>query len=902
HESKFIRQLVMEVFCKLDHLVSNVEENLVGIDSRVDAIKSLLELRTNDVRFIGIWGMGGIGKTTIATAVFDNICHQFEGAIFVHDVQEKSKKNGLESLQEIVISEILSQRDVKVRSISHGVQWRSSTVCHKKALVILDDVDSMGQVNALAGNRDWFGKGSRVIITTNDKKILVDSNVTKIHTVRLLSVSVKLFNMNAFEQIHHPKEFKELSGLITWRSAADRLKDIPEDEIIEKLRVSFDHGLKPVEQDIFLDIACFFKGEKEYYAERVLDSFDFYPGIGIPVLIEKSLIVISEGKLQMHDLIQEMGCHIVRQAHPREPGKCSRLWDPEEVCDVLTKNMGTEKVKGLQLDLPKPTDVQCFSSNSLRNLYNLRLLKFCNVYLCEDVEYLPNQLRWLRWHQYPSKSLPASFQAAKVVGLEMRCSHLEKLWTGMKLVDKLKFVDLSHSQKLSRTPDFEGIPNLQSLVLENCISLIGVHQSIAFHINMRSLPDKIQLESLEVLVLSDCIILDDFPDIQGDMHNLSEIFLDGTAIKVLPSTIEYLRNLVLLDLTRYCSKLEKLPEDLQNLKLLEELHADRTAIVFLPRCIGFLKKLKILSFRGCEDTILTQSWSLPFVLPTVSGCRKLKVLPELPPSIVELYADNCSHLQVLVDPLSKYKKLFTVSLINCSELADNIAGTLWQYLLHSACVLEGLRVDGIYQGSSILVPGTQIPKHFGNENRGRSISIKLPPQWYNDRFMGFAIYVVVESISDFARLPHAKSSSNNINMRARVVTHDHKEENFTWDNIFKFGTKEKVDPKHVFLAYIRFRTAWRSLPLAALQPNDCSLLEFFLFDDRFMPYMSKPSVIHRGVVRLIYEKDVKMKDQTMLIQSQLPKMFVVEEGGLRTVYEENIVVPSPSSYETLLKL
>ncbi|KAK2977635.1 hypothetical protein RJ640_002668 [Escallonia rubra] len=946
HESKVIHELVMKVFNKLDHPVSNVKEYLVGIDSRVDELKSLLELGANDVRFIGIWGMGGIGKTTVASALFDNINHQFESAIFIHEVRERSKKYGLENLQEIAISKILSQKDVKVQSISHGMQWISGTVCHKKALVILDDVDSMAQVNALAGNHDWFGQGSRIIITTRDRKILANTNVAKIHLLGLLGLteSVELFNLNAFKKIHHPKEFEELSGLIVeyagglplalkvlgtflygrdiemWKSAVDRLRDIPEDDIIEKLRVSFDHGLKPVEQEIFLDIACFFKGEQVNYAKQVLDSFGFYTGIGIPVLVEKSLLVISEGELQMHDLLQEMGWHIVRQVHPRQPGKYNRLWDPQEVCDVLTQNTGTEAVEGLQLDFPEPTEVD-FSSDALKKMDRLRLLKFCNVYLSQSVEYLPNQLRWLHWDEYPSKSLPATFKAANLVGLDLHLSHLEQFWPEGKKGNKLKFIDLRHSQELTGTPDFNDIPNLQRLVLEHCKSLEKVHQSIAFHknlvllnlkkcINLQSLPDKIQLVSLEKLILSDCIRLDKFPDIQGDMNSLSELYLDGTGIEELPLSIKHLNNLVLLQLSRCrslrslpssicglrslrslrlsgcelllkfpdiqgdmdslselyldgtsieglplcierlknlvfidlsrcrslkslsnnicslqslrslrlsgcelllnfpdiqgnmdslfelyldgtgieelplcierlknlvfidlsrcrsfkslpnsicnfrslrflnlsgCSKLFELPGNLGNLGCLEELHADNTAVIQLPASIGLLKKLKILSFTGCKNSIIPQWWRSPFVLPSLSGlsslvklylshqnltalpsdisclssllvldisgnnfislpssmtqipqlqilwvvgCKKLQVLPELPSTISELYADDCELLQGLVHPLSRYTRLLTVSLINCSKLINSLADQLWHYLLKSASMLE----------------------------------------------------------------------------------------------------------------------------------------------------------------------------------------------------------------------
>ncbi|KAK2975538.1 hypothetical protein RJ640_024416 [Escallonia rubra] len=736
HESKVIQELVMEVFSKLDHPVSNVQEDLVGIESRVDEVKSLLELGADDVRFIGIWGMGGIGKTTLASALFDNIVHQFTGgSIFLPEVREKSDKCGLECLQQKIISQILRLENVKVDSISHGIDWIRSTICHKKALVILDDVDSMDQVNALAGNRDWFGKGSRIIITTRDKRILdINENLAKIYEVRLLSwtKSVELFNLNAFRKGHHPKEFEKLSALVleyagglplalivlgkllydrdaeTWKSVVDRLKDIPEDDIIGKLRVSFDHGLKRVEQDIFLDIACFFKGEEEDYAKRVLGSFDFYPGIGLRVLVEKSLIVISNGKLQMHDLIQEMGWHIVRQVHPRQPGKYNRLWDPQEVHDVLTQNTGTEAVEGLQLVLQKATKVK-FSSDALRKMDRLRLLKFHNVYLSQGFEYFPNQLRWLDLRSYPSKSLPQSFEAANLVGLEMPFSRLEQIWAKRKRVNKLEFIDLSHSQKLIRTPDFRDIPNVQMLVLKQCTSLVQVHQSIAFHknlvllnlggcTNLRRLPDNIQLVSLEKLVLSKCKRLDKFPDIQGDMDRLSELYLDGTAIQELPLSIERLKNLKLINLSMCkflgslpssicslhslrilrltgCTKLSKLPENIGNLGCLEELQARRTAVIQLPPSFELLKNLKILYFCGGKP----QSSISPFLhqLLMLSSLQELDIsyrnLLALPPDIsclssllrLDISGNNFVNLP---SSMSQFPRLEILILERCEKL------------------------------------------------------------------------------------------------------------------------------------------------------------------------------------------------------------------------------------------
>ena len=63
---------------------------LIEIDSRVQEIKLHLDIESNDVRMVGIYGLGGIGKTLIAKAVYNEISDCFEGSSFLDSVEERS--------------------------------------------------------------------------------------------------------------------------------------------------------------------------------------------------------------------------------------------------------------------------------------------------------------------------------------------------------------------------------------------------------------------------------------------------------------------------------------------------------------------------------------------------------------------------------------------------------------------------------------------------------------------------------------------------------------------------------------------------------------------------------------------------------------------------------------------
>ncbi|KAM7460207.1 hypothetical protein LguiB_036401 [Lonicera macranthoides] len=110
-------------------------------------------------------------------------------------------------------------------------------------------------------------------------------------------------------------------------------------------------------------------------------------------------------------------------------------------------------------------------------MHKLRLLEVHNVRTPRVPEYLPSELRWLIWEEFPSESLPPRFEAENLVGLQLYQSSIERPWRGEKMMEKLKYIDLSYSQKLIRTPDFTWTPNLKRLILRGCKSLVELGPS-----------------------------------------------------------------------------------------------------------------------------------------------------------------------------------------------------------------------------------------------------------------------------------------------------------------------------------------------------------------------------------------------------------------------------------------
>ncbi|KAH9288995.1 hypothetical protein KI387_033112, partial [Taxus chinensis] len=439
-QGKLVNTLVAHVMA---HVTKERKKPLKALDDAFeDFIYFLSESRNecDSVRIVGMVGVTGSGKTTLAEEFYHRRLGYFDRCSFLLDVRKASERNGLQALQSQLLKDLTGHEE-KICNISKGKEMLEDgvnclsrhTSC--KFLIVIDDVDNPDQLDALLLEDCLLGSGSWVIVTCRDKSILKLSKISLHYKMKPLvrDDARELLCREAFHQVEPIPGFDNVvetalskcGGLPlylkllgrhlhlyannreeSWEQELDMVSDIG-----DICKITY-NALEEEEKQIFLDIACFFQGMEKKSAIRIWDGLGWRGARALLKLENMCLVEINEkNRMKMEEFHSNLGREIADQQLITSPDLPCRVWRANEVTDFFEGRLPVpEHIKNRGFTEGTRSNHRQFGRKRLRT-YTVSSVTIELFHVNGDLpdDILSDRLRdlvWFRWINCPRTSIP----------------------------------------------------------------------------------------------------------------------------------------------------------------------------------------------------------------------------------------------------------------------------------------------------------------------------------------------------------------------------------------------------------------------------------------------------------------------------------------------------------------
>ncbi|CAK7328817.1 unnamed protein product [Dovyalis caffra] len=722
-ESKLVNEIVQHILKKLNNTSSSDLKGLVGMDSRMEQIKTLLCTESPEVHIVGIWGMGGIGKTTIAGEIFNHLAREYEGHYFL--------PNGTSNVEGIFVDLDSSQKIMKLSSVAFARMYNLRLLkiynsgCGNNCKVLLPQ--GLESLSDELRYLHWDGYPLRSLPLNFSPQKLVEINLSSSKVEQLWEGNQHLVNLKEINLSNcvHLAEIPDLTQAANLESLnlqfCTSLLEVPKS--IQYLDNLSDFNLRSCTSLMSLPSSINLKSLKTLNLSGCL-NLNKYPQMAENI----QYLNLNETSIEeLPQSIEHLGRLVALNLRD-----CKQLRNlPGEVC----------LLKSLEIaDLSGCTNITRFPDFS----ENVRYLYLSGTAIAE----LPSSIHRL----------------CRLFALDlMDCKRLRDLPITISKVTSLERLSLSGCPAITKFPelpvsikvlflDGTAIEEIPSSV-EHLSELVELHLQNCKRFEI--LPGSIvKMKSLQKLNLSGCSRFRTFPTVDRVEYWLSYLCVDGTAIRAFPWTISTLFPVSRLEM-RNCRNLDwRLQSHYRDvkLKLLRQLYLNECNLLDMPWSLSFLTKLEVLDLSGNSFTLLptlAKLRNLEYLI--LRNCFKLISIPELPPSLVKLDAHNCSSVCGLSDRCSEVEgNIFDFLLTNCFSLHGKTVCkyNIIEYSVRKIQVYAKrlyTQMSSVLPGtSSVCFPGRNIPEWFGHQTQGFSLTIQLQSICANNQFLGFALCAVVD--------------------------------------------------------------------------------------------------------------------------------------------------------------